>query len=148
MPGLRVRKLADRSGGEKAKWGDQPGSPPGTWPLAGVRVEGELPTACRLPTGWVARGIAEGWLTGEGQRTVTRPSGPAGNPWRPDKPPHIFHHFDTLVLHTVDGDVRFRVTHQPDKYAAAGDDTTKVTDKVYAAGRTRVDHFYDVTVEG
>lgn len=148
MPGLRVRKLADRSGGEPARWGSQPGSPPGTWPLAGVRVEGEIPSPCRLPTSWVARGIAEGWLTGEGHQVVLRPSGPADNPWRPDKPPHVLHHFDTLVLHTVDGDVRFRVVHQPDKYADPGDDDTPVTEDVYAAGATRVDWFYGVELEG
>lgn len=147
MPGLRVRKLADRSGGEAAKWADLPGAPPGTWPLAGVRVEGDVPPTCRLPASWVARGIAEGWLLGEGHETVVRPSGPANAPWRPDKQPHVFHHYDTLVLKTEAGDIKYEVIHQPDKYAAEGDDDTPVTDEMYAAGQTRVDHFYDVRLE-
>jgi hypothetical protein len=148
MPGLRVRLLADRSGGEPARSANLPGAPPGTWPLAGVRVEGEPPASCRIPTSWVARGIAAGWLTGEGHQVVTRPSGPAPDPWRPDKLPHIFHHYSALVLHIIDGDLRYRVTHQPDKYAADGADTTPVTDAMYAAGATRVDHFYGVELEG
>jgi hypothetical protein len=109
---------------------------------------GEPPASCRLPTSWVARGIAAGWLTGEGHQVVTRPSGPASDPWRPDKPPHIFHHYTRLVLHTADGDVPYRVVHQPDKYADPGDDTTPVTEQAYADGATRVDWWYGVELEG
>jgi hypothetical protein len=47
-----------------------------------------------------------------------------------------------VVFHFLDGDVRYEVTHQPDKYADPGDDETPVTEKVYKAGKTRVDHFY------
>jgi hypothetical protein len=85
----------------------------------------------------------------------------------------VFHHYSALVLHLVDDDgagydLRYRVTHQPDKYAdnstpgeatddrpqadriASGnthDDDTPVTDELYAAGQTRVDHFYDLELE-
>jgi hypothetical protein len=143
--GLRVRKLADKSGGEAVRLAERADSPAGSWPLAGVRIEGEIPQAPRLPTSFVARGVAEGWIVGEGHHPVMRPAGRADNPWAPTDAapqPHVFHHYDMLVLRTVDGDVRYRVVHQPDKYADPGDDDTPVTDDAYASGQTRVDHFY------
>lgn len=144
MKGLTIHKLADKSAAVPR-------------PLLGIRLEPVL-DAARVPTNVIATGIAEGWITGEGETVVHRPGGPPEDLWREA---HHFRHFDVLVFHTLDeGDVRYRVTHQPDKYADhaqatypeavkkfKADDTTKVTDEIYAAGATRVDHFYDLTKE-
>jgi len=86
---------------------------------------------------------------------------PAGAPGAKNVPtinapaPHVFSHYTYLTFHMVDGDYRYKVVHQPDKYADysvathpdqveafEGDDTTPVTDEVYDAGATRVDWFY------
>ena len=76
-------------------------------------------------------------------------------------PAPTFVQAQAIVFHTLDGDVRYRVTHNPDKYAddstvgernmpnddnSHGDDTP-VTDEMYASGQTRVDHFYDLVRE-
>jgi hypothetical protein len=156
MPGLTIRKHADRS---------DPANPT----FAGISLHGYRagidppPDDVRISTNAVAEGVREKWITGEGHEVVTRPAGPADNPWQGDADGrnHEFHHYTALVFHTRDGDVRYRVRHNPDKYAdhdAAtypdqvkdfkGTDKTKVTDEVYAAGATRVDHFYDLTKEG
>lgn len=146
MHGLTIHKLADKSVTETPR------------PLLGIRLEPALDQA-RVPTNVVADGIAEGWITGEGETVVHRPGGPPDDLWRVT---HTFRHFVALVFHTDDeGDVRYTVTHQPDKYAdhdqatypdqvkkfKAGDDT-EVTDDIYAAGATRVDHFYDLNRKG
>jgi hypothetical protein len=146
MGHLRIHILADKS--DPASFAaDLPGAPSGRWPRAGVVIDGEPPDTARLSTTLVKQGIEEGWIVGEGQKVVTRPAGPADDPWRVSTvapTPHIFHHFDALVV----AGVRYKVTHQPDKYAAEGDDTTTVTPAKYAAGATRVDHFYDLDLEG
>lgn len=128
--GLRIHKLADRSDGRGAPW-----------PLAGVRLL-DAPDATQIPTNVVADAIAQGWATGEDGRQVVRPSG--RTPDDLTKPPHVFVHYSRIIFHTLDGDVTYRVLHQPDKYADPGDDTTPVTAEVYAAGATRVDWFYGV----
>ena len=56
---------------------------------------------------------------------------------------HTFRHYEAM---TVCG-TRYKVTHQPDKYADPGDDDTPVTDEVYGSGQTRVDHFYGLKRE-
>lgn len=152
---LRIRKLADRSVGARVPGvhpvtGDATLINPQTnaaerWPLVGVQLIGEPRAAGNLPTSWVNRAKAEGWLSLVNARPVHRPGGPAGNEWAVT---HTFLHADAIVLHTVDGDVRYKVLHQPDKYAADGDDDTLVTGEVYAAGATRVDWFYGVKREG
>ena len=150
---LRIRKVADTSTGERVVRFDQltgerllvdpSDGAVRSWPLAGVRVEGEAPAETAVGTTYVAEAIREGWIVGEGERVVHRPGGPDGNRW---KKTHTFVHYDALVLRTLDGDVRYRVTHQPDKYADPGDDDTPVTDEAYAAGATRVDHFYGLAL--
>lgn len=161
---LTLRKRADKSGGESVLYADLPGAPPGTWPFAGLEFVDGVPDEAILPTSFVDRGISEGWIVPEGHRLVTRPAGRPEAPWQPTATasvPHVFHHYDALVFKTVDGDVRFSVTHQPDKYADYaeatysdrveefdGDDDTPVTDEIYAAGATRVDHFYRIAREG
>jgi hypothetical protein len=88
---------------------------------------------------------------------VVRPGGPPEDKDRPDVS-HIFRQADVLVFHTRAGDIRYKVVHNPDKYADhddrtfevkrfKADDDTPVTDEIYAAGATRVDHFYDLVRE-
>lgn len=130
---LQVQKLADRSGG---------GEPP--YPFAGLKLLTE-PKRCHLPVQWVAQGAAEGWLEIEGERIEHRPGGPLEDRWRVT---HTFVHADAIVLKTVDGDVRYRVLNNPDKYVDSDDPSEAVTDEHYAAGNTRVDWFYDCELEG
>lgn len=149
---LRLEKLADRSGGQQALEADLPGepmvtaaAPPGVWPLAGVTVQGDPPRRTQLSHHLVQRGRREGWIDVEGEDVVHRPGGPPDLPYAVT---HTFFHHDVIIIKTVDGDVRYRVVHQPDKYAAEGDDDTPVTDEVYAAGATRVDWIYRLELEG
>jgi hypothetical protein len=173
-PVLRIRLVADQSDGiERVKrydpetghayladpatwqkydpqtWQENP------WPLLGLEIDNK-PTTCRVPTSFVVKGIAGGWLTLDGIELVHRPGGPADDKWRST---HTFTHAKTLTLHTLSGDVVYRITHQPDKYAVTNrevineaknlirediDSEMPVTDEIYAAGDTRVDHFYDL----
>ncbi|HLE99647.1 MAG TPA: hypothetical protein VI540_07085 [Gaiellaceae bacterium] len=132
-PSLRVRKLADRSSGERVtRYDPESGqayqADPSTWrrddpetwvetpwPFAGLVVE-EAPKTCEIPTSFVARGLAEGWLTLEGHRMVHRSGGPPEAPWSVT---HTFMHGEAIVLHTLSGDVRYRITANPDKWPAS-----------------------------
>lgn len=136
--GLKLRRLADRSDSTSLD-ADLPGAPPGTWPLAGVELL-DAPEYAKVPVHVVDRGRDEGWITVEGEQVVHRPGGPPSNRW---KVTHTFRHYEAV---TICG-VRYAVTHQPDKYADPGDDDTPVTDDVYGAGQTRVDHFYGLRLE-
>lgn len=163
--GLVLRKHADRSSGErivrynpetgekKLVNPDTPGEEHEAWPLKGVTIE-NIPDVGRLSTTLVEEGKAMGWITTTGDRVVIRPGGPGSDPMAVR---HVFVHYDTITIHTLDGDVVFDVVHQPDKYADYGeatypdaveafesDDNTPVTPAAYAAGATRVDWFYDV----
>lgn len=124
-------------------------------PLLGVCPVGDLPEKCTVSTGFVESAVSEGWASYVNERVVFRPSGPADNKW--GTPPHAFVHADAIVFHFIEGDVRYDVTHQPDKYVAKdktfGDQTIDtypdfdlddepVTDAIYEAGKTRVDWFY------
>ena len=156
-PGLRVRKLADRSEGERIvrydpETGEKKLVNPHTegdahepWPLLGLVIEGDPPATCRVPMSFVQLGVDEGWIELDNPRPAHRPGGPPANPW---KVTHTFIHADAIVLKTIDGDVRYRVTHQPDKYVDGNDAAELVTDEKYAAGDTRVDWFYGVALEG
>jgi len=174
MPGLQIRKVADKSTGSRVPmWDphtgekklvnpDTPGADHEAWPLAGVLLE-QAPDEAGVSTTLVAQGIAEGWLTGVNGRPVVRPAGRTQSDWISGQTgtPHVFIHYDALVFHTLDGDVTYRVTHQPDKYADSGsvnargqvitenehDDDTPVTPDLYAAGETRVDWFYGIVKE-
>lgn len=148
-PGLHIRKRAH----------DRSAPPPRdlkgielTEPTAPHRPldAASAPDQARVSDNLIAEGIREGWITGHGLDVVLRPAGPPDNPMGgsvADGRNHEFHHYDKITFHTLHGDITYKVTHQPDKYAADGDDKTKVTDKVYASGNTRVDHFYDLTKE-
>lgn len=165
---LAIRKLADRSEGERvAVWDPLTGAKhllePGAveqlytdaadvasfsarlrdlhtpWPLAGIAIEGKPPKVTSISTTVVDRGVAEGWITREGERREHRPGGPAEKPWAVT---HTFVHADTLVIHTVDGDVRYRVTGQPDKYHDGPAGTDAVGDPT-----AEVRHFYALKLE-
>lgn len=166
---LRIRKLADKSNGERVirydpVTGDKklvnpatPGEEHEPWPLAGIDFVDENgqptdpPQETSISTSKVSEGISEGWLTREGERPVVRPAGRTQGEWNSTHSgaPHTFLHADTLVFHAAVGDVRYRVTHQPDKYVDTdwADDETPVSPELYAAGNTRVDHFYGLELE-
>lgn len=160
LEGLVIRKHADTRGQQRLVRFDPvtgekklvnpatPGEDHEPWPLLGITLE-KAPDLTTATTQLVAQGIAEGWLTAENQRPVVRPAGPTQDVLASTHTgqPHLFVHCDRIVFHTLDGDIAYRVTHQPDKYAATGDDDTPVTPEVYAAGATRVDHFYRLTKE-
>lgn len=130
LPSLVVRKLADTSVGERVKrydpvTGEAYLADPETWdrldpetwveapwPLAGIVVE-HAPEVTEIPTSWVATGIAEGFVELENPRLVERPGGPPEHPWRVR---HAFTHADAIVIGTREGDVRYRVLEQPDKW--------------------------------
>lgn len=167
MPLLRVRKVADKEGATRIV-ANHPTSgrtmlvnPTSgreeAWPLKGVQVEGDLPEECTVGTTFVQRAVSEGWATLVNERAVFRPSGPPHDKWGGQFVPHAFVHCDAIVFHFLDGDAYYEVTHQPDKYVASkrdykGEqidtypdfslDDEPVTDEHYAAGLTRVDHFY------
>ncbi len=104
--GLRLRKVAEsKSDG------------PGPHPLAGVRILGDPPRNPAPSTTVVEQGVREGWIAREGERPVVRPGGPVGSPWATT---HTFVHADALVFRTLDGDVRYTVVGQPDKYGPDG----------------------------
>lgn len=145
MGQVRLRKYADKSQGKASKVLDLPGAPPGTWPTDHVGWVDDPPAEAVLSQGFVLRGLQEGWIDGAGHRVVTRPAGPAEDPWMPTgsaPAPHTFHHFDALIV----AGARYRVVHQPDKYVD-GDDEAEVTAKLYRAGRTRVDWFYRLALD-
>lgn len=136
---LQIRKLADKSGSRRDD---------GSWPALGlVAFEGEAPKSTIVPTTFIERGLAEGWLEAEGGTPVVRPAGPTQDVWTSSHTgtPHVFVHYDALTFKTPDGPIRYKVDHQPDKYVDGGSDTQKVTKEIYAEGRTRVDHFYGLT---
>lgn len=160
--GLRLRKHADKSGDRNDD---------GSWPFAGLSIVDDQGRPVELPPksivltpSKITEGISEGWLTAEGANPVIRPAGPSQAVWASTHTgqPHVFIHYDRIVLHTREGDVAYNVTHQPDKYAddsvadARGNitkanshnDRTKVTEDRYSAGQTRVDHFYVLELEG
>lgn len=91
------------------------------WPLAGVCVVDEQgrpadpPKHTRVAESWVAQGKQEGWLELEGEEPVHRPGGPESDPWRRT---HTFLHGTALVIHCQDGDVRYKITQNPDKQHA------------------------------
>lgn len=151
--GLMLRKLADKSSGSRVPMldsngvqilvnPDSPGEYHEPWPLAGVKIlDNPLPDPCRISTNLVEQGIHEGWITVEGDKMVHRPGGPPGNLWRVT---HSLMQVSSITIHTIDGDVHYQVTRQPDKYVEDGKDTDKVTDEIYASGNTVVDKFYDM----
>lgn len=133
--GLRLHKVADES--------KQAGGP-GPHPLAGVRILGDPPQSPAPSTTLVDNGVREGWITREGEHPVVRPGGPKDNPWATS---HTFMHADALVFHTLDGDVRYRVVGQPDKYGPDGEPVESY-DGVKDLTGCDVRWFYQLELEG
>jgi len=131
LQGFRVRKLADKSSGvrerrydpvtgdsylvdpanwdldDKSTWVHTP------WPSPGVVIEGEIPKKTALNTGFVNKAVSEGWAELENRRVVHRPGGPEDDPWRVT---HTFVQADSIVFHFLDGDVKYNVVDNPDKW--------------------------------
>lgn len=137
--GLRVRKLAVDDGLERVQrfdpltgekfWASPSTGEPLPKQVKGVVLDTDVaPPAIRISQKFVG---AADWIEQTHARVVHKPAGPAEDPWRAT---HTFVHCDELVLHLLDGDVRYRVTRQPDKYDTetdepsdlAGDPTTYV----------------------
>lgn len=127
---LAIRKLADKTSSERVvrfdpETGERKLVNPHTvgnahepWPLKGVvfcdpnGMMTDPPQETAISTTKVDEGQTEGWLTRENPRVVNKPGGPEDNPLLKV---HTFIHADTLVFHTLDGDVRYTVVKQPDK---------------------------------
>lgn len=130
--GLEIRMLADKSQGERvARFNEISGEryllnpetgQPEPWPLLGLEVRGEgAPRFWKVPTSFVTRGQAEGFITVHNPQMAFRPGGPAHDPWRVT---HTFQHIDGLTLHTLQGDIEYEVYGKrgnPDKYMPEGD---------------------------
>jgi heme-degrading monooxygenase HmoA len=126
MAMLVVRKLADKTSGRRvpvidSSTGalklvnpDTPGEDHEPWPSAGVKVmtDGGPPDKTAVSVKWASMAEFEGWLRLENKRVVHKPGGPPENPWGLT---HTFVQADFMTLHTVDGDVRYRVVRNPDK---------------------------------
>lgn len=119
---LTIRKLADRSEGERVpRWDPDTGEKslinpatelPEPWPLAGVRIE-DPPEETRVSTSFISSGKSQGWIELEGEDVAHRPGGPQEEPWRLT---HTFIQADTVIFKTVDGDLRYEVVRNPDKW--------------------------------
>jgi hypothetical protein len=161
MLGLQIHKLADDSVGERVVRYDQETGErllvnprtgqPEPWPLKGVELL-VAPDETGISTTLLEQGRSEGWISVEGENPVVRPGGPPEDRYRVY---HTFIHLDSITFHTIHGDVKYKVVHQPDKYADSlqasfpdqidafeADDDTPVTDEMYKAGATRVDWWY------
>lgn len=110
--------LIDPADLERVLWNPAtPGSEHEPWPLAGVELV-DPPQYARIPQGTLMLWKGEGWAELENERYVHRPGGPPEEPFRVT---HSFVHADRIVLHTVDGDVSYRVLESPDKWPAEKD---------------------------
>lgn len=141
-PVLKVRKLADKSEGERVKrfdpvTGEAYLMNPATeeaeaWPLAGIEFV-NLPKRCKVGTGFVDNGIAEGWIEIADEQYEYALGGP---PEAPNRVVHAFRTGTSLTIHGVDGDAVYTILANPGKY----DDDTEPSGK-------RVDWFYDLKLE-
>lgn len=166
MEGLRLRKLADQTDGERVPvthplTGDRAlytpedaatlterlatafeGIEPTPWPFAGLAIENAdgAPEHTALATQLVAEGRAQGWLSTspEEGELVVRSGGPKGNPW--EGSPHTFLHYDQVTFHTVDGDYIYDVVENPDKWPDEKDG------KAGFGGEVR--HYYELKLSG
>lgn len=145
--GLVIRKLAVDDGLERVRrynpvtgepyWASPSTGEPLPKEVAGVTLDmDKIPQMIRVPAKVTGR---EDWIEVVNARPVHKPAGPAEDPWRST---HTFIHADELILHLVDGDVRYRVVHQPDKY---DDETGEPSDNA-GDPTTHVDHFYDAVL--
>lgn len=108
-------------------------------PFLGIQIEGKAPPKrTRLSTSFVANAKAEGWIEVEDEDLVVRSSGPPEDPFGPR--PHAFLHYSAITIKTVDGDLRYKVVENPDKWP---------DEKEGNAGfGGEVRHFYLLELEG
>lgn len=159
---MSVRILADRSEGNRI-----PGFDPLTgaktllnpehggvepWPIAGVQfvsadggASSDPPKKTVVPMSWVQRGLSEGWIALEGQRTAHKPGGPEIDPWRVT---HTFLQADAVIIKAVDGDVRYTVTRNPDKYDGGPETGTGKPTDVHADPETSVEWAFTLELDG
>src|SRR5262245_46185009 len=136
--GLVIRKVPDKTdtdrvvrydsetGERKLVNPDTPGEEHEAWPLLGVQIENEEPPqTVVLSMSFVAAARAEGWIEVAGEWQVFKPGGPPENPWAVT---HTFTQLDEITIKTLDGDVKYKVTHNPDKYDGSGNPTDAVGD--------------------
>lgn len=130
---LHVRKLAGDDGQPRVKGVDETGAPtfldPYTGranpkPLAGVRIgsiddPSTAPAVTGISSAMIDQGQREGWLTLVDPTPVTFPGGTKDRPWAVT---HTFVQASKVIFHTVDGDVTYRVSRNPGKYTANGDE--------------------------
>lgn len=102
------------------------------WPLLGIELAVK-PQECAISTNKVDEGVREGWIVLKGENVEHKPGGPPDRPWSTT---HTFQQASHLIFRCVDGDVTYKVVHQPDVY----DDPDE------ASGR-RVDWFYGLKLE-
>jgi hypothetical protein len=155
--GLAIRKLADKSEGTRVtKYvvsddgetvekrlvnPDTEGDDHEPWPLAGIEIVNETPPQeAVLSTSFVSQARTEGWIEVEDEEVVHKPKGPKENPWQDT---HTFVQLGAIIIKTVDGDVRYKVTHQPDKY----DDVTGDPTDECGNPDTHVDWFYGMELD-
>lgn len=143
--GMTFRKLADQSKGDRVpRWNPETGEKflwnPATeraepWPTLGVMIEGTIPQSVIMPMSTVMAAIGDKppWMVLEKMRPVYKHGGPAANPLAVT---HTFIHGDFLTIKTMEGDVKYRIVHNPDKYA---DETQP--------GMARLDWFYLLELE-
>lgn len=145
--GLRIRKLADKTSGERVTVPvmqeltlrngetvlvptgevklvnpDTPGTDHEPWPMVGVEILGDEPPArAKISQRMAQAASGEGWLTLVNSRPVVRPAGPNQGTFESsvNGTPHVFYHADEIHIETANhGLVKYRVVRQPDKYAA------------------------------
>lgn len=152
---LTIRKLADKSEGERVrKFDPETGQPklvnpatPGDdhepWPLRGVEFVGDPPQYTTAGVSWVNQAMSEGWLRRVGERPVTRPGGPSQSEWSVT---HTFVHCDRIEIRDAQvGWVNYRVTQNPDKFWANGEPVEEygfATEEELAG--TEVQHYYEL----
>jgi hypothetical protein len=137
--GLEIQKLADKTGEQRIPMFDPltgekklvnpatPGEDHEPWPFAGIRIKNEdgPPQYAAMSTSYVAQAISEGWIEATGEKRVFKPAGSKENPWSST---HTFIQYKTITIKTVDGDVTYNVTRNPDKYDKHGEPTEEAGD--------------------
>lgn len=136
MKGLTFRKVGDRSKGERlVRYDHEAGEKyllnPANgkregWPLLAFTIE-EILDECTIPTSTVDRYSAENLVKLVDEKVVTFPGGP---PHNPHQKIHVFRQASHLIFYTFEGEVKYKVTHNPGKYPDGN--------------ATRVDHFYNL----
>ena len=107
----------------------------GIRPFLGIRISSP-PKRTSMSTSYVNTAVREGWLTLVKESLAHRPGGTTNNPWATT---HTFIHAQKLVFSTLDGDITYRVTAQPDKYHPGKKGTDSVGDP-----SAEIRHYYEL----